>query len=133
MNKEQVDLKLLPVQFKIVATAVLAISLLFAVLYKLEVFEMSEEISHTISKTGVLLSLLIFAMTRSKIEDELTLRIRLRAFAVSFIFGVGIVIVEPIVNVLFGESFLSDKGVIELLLSMFFFYFLTIFYMKRNR
>jgi hypothetical protein len=75
----------------------------------------------------------LLALTRNKIEDELTLRIRLKAFAASFIYGVVIVIIEPLINLLFDGSFLSDKGVIELLISMFFFYFIMMFIMKKNR
>lgn len=133
MNSDQSDLKLLPVKFKKAALGVLALVILFSVLYKLEMFEMDKEISKSISITGILLSLLILAITRSKVEDELTLRIRLRAFASSFIFGVGFIIIEPFANLLFGDNFMTDKGAPELLLTMLLFYFFSMFIMKRNR
>ncbi|MGB1284793.1 MAG: hypothetical protein ACPG44_10090, partial [Polaribacter sp.] len=87
----------------------------------------------TVAKTGFLISLLLLVITRNKIEDELTLRIRLKAFAASFIYGVATVIVESFISLLFGNIFLTDKGVTELLISMFLFYFIMIFIMKKNR
>jgi|LGOV01.1.fsa_nt_gb hypothetical protein len=133
MNKIQQDLRLLPRHFKKVAFGIMLLSALLVVLSILQVLTIDKEIVKTIAKSGFLISLLLFVITRNKIEDELTLRIRLKAFAASFIYGVGIVIVEPFINLLFGDSFLSDKGVTELLISMFFFYFIMVFLMKRNR
>lgn len=91
------------------------------------------ENAKVIAKSGVLVALLLLAITRNNIEDELTLRIRLKAFTASFIYGVAIVILEPFINLLFGADLLSDKGVTELLISMFFFYFIVMFIMKRRR
>lgn len=133
MNKIQQDLHLLPRYFKKVAFGIMLFSALLVVLTILKVLPIDKEIIKTIAKSGFLISLLLLVITRNKIEDELTLRIRLKAFAVSFIYGVVSVILEPFKNLLFGDSFLSDKGVTELLISMIFFYFLMMFKMKKNR
>jgi len=133
MNKIQQDLRLLPGHFKKVAFGIMLLSALLVVLYILKVLTIDKEIVETIAKSGFLISLLLLVITRNKIEDELTLRIRLKAFTASFIYGVVIVIVEPFLNLLFGDSFLSDKGVTELLINMFFFYFIMMFLMKKNR
>jgi|TARA_B110000259_G_scaffold96630_1_gene111728 hypothetical protein len=133
MNKIQQDLRLLPGHFKKVAFGIMLLSALLVVLYILKVLTIDKEIVETIAKSGFLISLLLLVITRNKIEDELTLRIRLKAFTASFIYGVVIVIVEPFINLLFGDSFLSDKGVTELLINMFFFYFIMMFLMKKNR
>lgn len=133
MNKIQQDLKLLPTNFKKVAFGIMLISALLVVLSISKLLPIDKEIIKTVAKSGFLISLLLLVITRNKIEDELTLRIRLKAFAASFIYGVVIVIVEPFINLLFGDSFLSDKGVTELLISMFFFYFIMMFLMKKNR
>lgn len=133
MNKIQKDLKLLPSNFKTIAFVLMFISILFITLSKSEVITIDKGIVKTISKSGFLISLLLLALTKSKIEDELTLKIRLKAFAASFIYGVVIVIVEPFVNLLFGDNFLSDMGVTELLITMFFYYFIMMFLMKKNR
>ena len=133
MNKIQQDLRLLPGHFKKVAFGIMLLSALLVVLYILKVLTIDKEIVETTAKSGFLISLLLLVVTRNKIEDELTLRIRLKAFTASFIYGVVIVIVEPFINLLFGDSFLSDKGVTELLINMFFFYFVMMFLMKKNR
>ena len=133
MNKIQQDLPLLPRTFKKVAFGILFLTVSLIVLSKLDLLTFEKEIVKAITKTGLLISLLLFVLTRNKIEDELTLRIRLKAFTSAFIYGVLIVIIKPFINFLFGDSFLSDIDVYELLLSMFFFYFFTIFLMKKNR
>ena len=133
MNKIQQDLRLLPRNFKKVAFGIMLISGLLVVLYILKVLMIDKEIVKTIAKSGFLISLLLLVITRNKIEDELTLRIKLKALSASFIYGVVIVILEPFINLLFDGSFLQDKGVTELLISMFFFYFLMTFIMKKNR
>lgn len=107
--------------------------LLLVVLSTLKVLTIDKEIVKTIVKSVFLISLLLLVITRNKIEDELTLKIRLKAFAFSFIYGVIIVIIEPFIYLLLGDSFLSDKGVTELLISMFFCYFIMMFLMKKNR
>jgi hypothetical protein len=133
MNKIQQDLRLLPLNFRKVAYGLILLSGLLVILSISKTLTIDQEIVKTISKSTFLISLLLLALTRNKIEDELTLRIRLKAFAASFIYGVVIVIIEPLINLLFDGSFLSDKGVIELLISMFFFYFIMMFIMKKNR
>lgn len=133
MNKIQQDLRLLPGYFKKVAFGIMLFSALLVVLSTLKVLTIDKEIVKTIVKSVFLISLLLLVITRNKIEDELTLKIRLKAFAFSFIYGVIIVIIEPFIYLLFGDSFLSDKGVTELLISMFFCYFIMMFLMKKNR
>lgn len=133
MNKIQKDLLLLPVHFKKVAFGIMVLCVLFVVLSLSKVLTIEKDIVKTIASSGFLISLLLLAITRNRIEDERTLRIRLQAFAASFIYGVGVAIIEPFINLLFDNNFLSDKGVTELLLSMFFFYFIMVFIMKRGR
>lgn len=132
MNENRKDLNLLPTIFKKVALGILLLTVLFMVLALSKNLSIEGEIAKTISKTGFLISLLIFALTKNKIEDELTFKIRLSAFAGSFIVGVLYIIVEPFVNLLFGDSFMSDKGATGLLINMFLFYFL-IFYSRLKK
>lgn len=133
MNTAQQDLRLLPRKFRKVAFGIMSLTVLLAVLSILKVLTIDKEIIQTIAKSGFLVSLLLLAITRNKIEDELTLRIRLQAFTASFIYGVVIVVVEPLIRFLLGNSLLSAMGVTALLISMFLFYFLMMFLMKKNR
>ncbi|WP_320110239.1 hypothetical protein [Draconibacterium orientale] len=116
------------------AYSLLALSILFITLSVTKVIAIDDEIAKTIFSSGVLLSFLLLALTRDKIEDELTLVIRLKALASSFIFGVGYVVVSPFVSWLFdGEFIVEDWGIEGLLLTMFLFYFGMFGLMKRNR
>ncbi len=134
MNKTQNNLRLLPRRFKKLAYSLLALSILFITFSVTKVIAIDDEIAKTIFRLGVLLSFLLLALTRDKIEDELTLVIRLKALASSFIFGVGYVVVSPFVSWLFDGEFIGeDFGIEGLLLTMFLFYFGMFGLMKRNR
>lgn len=133
MNKNQNDLRLLPTPFKKVALGIMLLSVLFVVLSLSYTLIINKMIVITISKTGILISLLIFALTKNKIEDELTSRIRLKAFAGSFIFGVGYAIGEPFLNLLLKGNLISDKGVTGHLILMFLFYFMFFYLMLKKR
>ncbi|MGB0862975.1 MAG: hypothetical protein ACPG19_10830 [Saprospiraceae bacterium] len=99
----------------------------------LELITFEKELLKTIVTTTVLLGLLLFALTKDKIEDELTMIIRLKALAISFIYGVMMVIVEPFSNLLFDHDFSFGMETRELLLSMLLFYFIMKYLMKRGR
>ena len=133
MGNDQFRLRLLPTNFKKVGLGVLVLSVLFFFLRISDVLTIDKLLVLIITKTGVLVSLLLLALTKNKVEDELTSRIRLNAFASSFIFGVGIIIVEPFVKLLFHHRFFSDTGATGLLIAMFIFYFGTYYSMLKKR
>ena len=133
MHKDEQDLRLLPVHFKKVAFGIIILSVLFIVLTISKVIPVDKDIVKTISKTGFLVALLLLALTKNKIEDELTSLIRLKAFASSFVLGVTIVVAEPFFSLLFGEAFVSDKGVTELLTTMFLIYFMRFYTLLKQR
>jgi hypothetical protein len=133
MNSSQNNLRLFPRYFNKIGLGIILGIIVFMLLSFFEIFFIDKEVAKTITKTLFLISLLIFSITRSKIEDELTVAIRLKAFAASFIFGVMIVIVDPFVNLVFEGVFLLEKGAVELLISMLLFYFFMVFLMKKNR
>ncbi|NQU34164.1 MAG: hypothetical protein HQ521_13100 [Bacteroidetes bacterium] len=133
MNKNQKDLRLLPTHFKKVAFGIMVSSVLFLFLFLSKTLIFDKEIAMTISKTGILISLLILALTKNKIEDELTIRIRLIAFTGSFIGGVVWVIVEPFRELLLHDSFSSDEGATGILILMFLIYFMTFYLMLNKR
>lgn len=133
MNKTQKDLRLLPYRFKNVAYGLLLLSFLFILFTLLDIVVIEKESAKTLASSGILLALLLLALTSDRIEDELTLRIRLKAFAASFIYGVGYVVVSPFVNLLFDGDFLyEDMGMEGLLFTMFLFYFGMFGLMKKN-
>jgi len=134
MNKTQNNLRLLPRRFEKVAFSLIALTIFFVVLIFSEFVTVEKELAKTVTSSGILLSFLLLALTRDKVEDELTLIIRLKALAASFIYGVGYVVISPFVNLLFDGEFINDEmGTEGLLLTMFLFYFGMLWLMKKNR
>ncbi len=133
MQTNQKDIKLLPNYFKKIAWGLLAIILLIVILKLSNVLQIDKELLINVIQSGVLLALLLLALTKDKIEDELTLKIRVSAFAGAFIFVVGFVILLPFINVIKGDGFTSNHHVFGLLLMMFFIYFGIFSRAKKNR
>jgi uncharacterized membrane protein YvlD (DUF360 family) len=81
---------------------------------------------------ALILGLSFIAMSKDKVEDELTMFIRLRAMAAAFITGIVFVIVKPLVDLLFStpsENITAPGGILTMLL----FYIMTYYYQKRLR
>lgn len=133
MAKNHQDLRLLPLPFKKVAFGIMIFIVLLIILTISKIIPLDKSSTKVISKTGILISLLLLALTKNKIEDELTSKIRLKALASSFIFGVGYVIAEPFISVFFQNGFLSNKGATEILITMLLFYFMTFYFMLKKR
>ncbi len=133
MRKNQKDLLLLPYYFRGIAFGILALGFIFVGLTLLDIISLGKEIESLIFQELFLVGLLLLVITKGRVEDELTLRIRLKSFTAAFIFGVANVIVNPFINLLFDGKFVLDIKVMQLLLSMFMFYFIIMFILKRNR
>jgi len=133
MSKIQKDLRLLPYTFKKPVYAVLGVLVLIVVLSITKILPFDKEIVKTFTGNAFLLALLLLALTRDKDEDELTMKLRLKAFTSSFIYGVGVVILDPYLNLLFGGDFSVEKSATLLLFNMLLFYFFMFFMMKRYR
>lgn len=132
MNKIQKDLLLLPFFVKKIALTILSASILLMALSISKIIIFDKELIKTITDCGFLISFLLLAVTKNKIEDELTLRIRLKAFAATFIYGVVKVILELLISLVSDGSLSSGDGASQLLIGMFIFYFIMMFIMKRN-
>ena len=127
------DLRLIPYSFKKVTYGVFGLIVLVAILSIIQVLPFDEDLVKTILKSVLLITFLLFALTEDKVEDELVSKIRLKAFAASFIYGVATLVIDPLINLIFDGRFYSDKSSNELLISMFLFYFLIFYFMKKKR
>ncbi len=133
MNKKQVNLKLFPNYFKKISIGLLTFTILIFVLNKSSVLDFDKELIKEIIKIGLLVSLSMLALTKDKEEDELTIKIRMNSYAMSFLFGVSFLIFQPFVNLLFDNSFSSDMSAFQLAITMLFLYFLSFSSYKKNR
>ena len=135
-NQKEKDLRLLPDYFKKIGFGLIFASVLFKILSKIEILPFDKEIVKMVSMNVILLAFLILAMTKDKIEDELTMKLRVNAFAASFLCAVLSVLVQPFMNLIFYGSLLSDKidkGSTHLIFLMFSIYFLIFYMGKKNR
>jgi len=93
-----------------------------------------KELVKLITKNTLLISLLLLAITSNKVEDELTHKNRLKAFAGAFIFGVVFTIVSSTINYLSPYfSSPSNTGTTYILIQMFFIYFISLYTMKKGK
>jgi len=127
------DLRLIPYAFKKVIYVVFGLIVLVAILSIAQVLPFEKDLVKTVLKSVLLITFLLFALTEDKVEDELISKIRLKAFAASFIYGVATLVIDPLINLVFDGRFYSDKSANELLTSMFLFYFLIFYFMKKKR
>lgn len=127
----------LPHSFKKIGIALVVISILFLFARKLFSLEITETIKF-ISKRVVLVGLLIIAISREKVEDEMIKTMRAQAFSMAFIAGVVYTLVQPLIN--YVASYLIEKDneplgdlgdfqVLWFLLTMY----LLFFYMIKKR
>ena len=84
-----------------------------------------------IAKVGLFIAFFIFALSKDKEEDELTLQLRLKSYASAFIIGLVTVIIDPMMNWIFEGQFISDVTANYVVLQMIIFYFLAHFVLNR--
>ncbi len=133
MSKDQYELRLLPNYFKKIAWGIIISSFIFqkvAISYNLSI---DWSISTKILEIGILTGLLLLMITKNKVEDELISKIRLQAFASSFIFSIICFIISSVFNLLDSEVLHITNKAFSMLFNMFFWYFITFRFMLYKR
>lgn len=133
MKKNHSEIRLLPIHYKKIALVILSLTIIFVILAITKAISIEKEIAKTIATIGILIACLIFALTRNKEEDELTLVIRFKALAVSFLFGTLYTIIDPFINLVSGDDFQLNLKVSQILIYMFGMYFFNIYTMLKKR
>jgi hypothetical protein len=119
----------LPYKFKKIGLGIIILSLLTAIANKFGINH--TELGQT-AKYGILLGLLVIAISKEKIEDELITKLRMQSYAFAFIAGVMITLTNPlfsyVANALFDkpqDNFegIGDWQVLWILLSVQVMYF----------
>lgn len=95
-------------------------------------FIIEELIVTLIAKYGMLIGMLIYSVSKEKIEDELIVKLRSQSYTFAFIIGVIYTLIQPVVNYLFDfiiddnkpnfENY-GDFNILWFLLSIQLFYF----------
>ncbi|MEO2071389.1 MAG: hypothetical protein ABGW99_08640 [Zunongwangia sp.] len=128
---KNMDLKLLPHKFKIVGYVLLAISLVLFIISSIDLIAVENEIIKNGFFDLVLIAFLVLALSKEKVEDERSMKLRLLAFAATFLYGVIFALISPLGSILFNGSFEIDLQANQLLFTMFLWYFGVFYFMKR--
>ena len=110
-NKNEVAL--LPKHFKKIGLIVMILAFVPAVVVKsmnVEMVQSQKELFRIFTLNAFILGLLFVAWSKDKVEDEMTVAIRLKAMAWTFGWAVLYVIVKPIVDLLFKDPIQDLTG-----------------------
>jgi hypothetical protein len=124
---------LLPNYFKKIGLVVMILAFVLAVVIKsmnIEMVQSQKELFRVFTLNAFILGLLFFAWSKDKVEDEMTVVIRLKAMAWTFSWAVLYVIIEPIVYLLFKDP-IQDLTGQQVVMSMLFVY-LIMYYLQKN-
>jgi hypothetical protein len=128
---------LLPNYFKQIGIALFVVTMIL--LFTRKYFFEDAELLQLLSKKVMLVGLLIIILSKEKIEDELILKLRGQAFAISLIAGVIYTLVQPLINYLVALLIKPEKAVYDdlndfIILWFMMVMYITFFYMfKRYR
>lgn len=126
---------LLPVYFKKIGLAVMVLAFVPATIVKsmsVELMQTQKDLYRVLTFNALILGLLFVAWSKDKVEDEMTVSIRLRAMAWSFTTTVLYVIFRPIVDLVFKDPIGTIMGQ-ELVFCMLFGYLVMYYLQKRGR
>jgi FtsH-binding integral membrane protein len=124
---------LLPHSFKKVGITVMVLAIVSALLVKtisIAIAQTQKNLFRVLTLNVFILGLLFVAWSRDKVEDEMTLALRLKSMGFAFLWAVLLVIVEPLVNVFFRNPIENGRAQ-GLVISMLFVY-LTLYYLQKK-
>lgn len=126
---------LLPKYFKKIGLVVMILAFVPAVVVKsmnIEMVQSQKELFRVFTLNTFILGLLFVAWSKDKVEDEMTVAIRLKAMAWTFSWAVLYVIIKPIVDLLFKDP-IQDLTGQQVVMSMLFVYLIMYYIQKIGR
>lgn len=111
------------------------LTLLFFLLWAYKILTIDKSLVFAISKAGIIVSLMILSMTKTKMEDELTAKLRLIAFAISFGLGGFLIVAGSFMELLGHDNLLIVlyNNATFIIVSMYISYFSSFYRMLKNR
>lgn len=134
MKSKQIktNFRFLPAYFKKIGLLVIVLTIVMLIVIRLMHISLTQSQKELLRITGsrlCLSGLFLFALSRNKTEDEMTISFRVQAMVFAFIFGVISVIISPFINLLF-KSPVENITAVGVISEMLIFY-LIIFYLRR--
>ena len=124
--------KLLGVHFKKIGVVVMVLSMVPGLIVKtmhIVVMESQKDLLKSLSYSGFLLGLLFIALSRDKVEDELTIHIRITSMQEMFIFAVIYVMIKSLIVWVLQSPFTDVSG--QQLVALMLVGYLISFYLKK--
>ena len=124
--------KLLGVHFKKIGVVVMVLSMVPGLIVKtmhIVPMESQKDLLKSLSYSGFLLGLLFIALSRDKVEDELTIHIRITSMQEMFIFAVIYVTIKPLIVWVLQSPFTDVTG--QQLVTLMLVGYLISFYLKK--
>ena len=103
----------IPNYFKKIGIGVMVLAILPAVLVKTGSVEMAQhtkDLFKVFTMNAFIVGLLLIALAKDKVEDEMISAIKLRTMAFAFVFGVLIVIIRPIIDLISNDPITCLTG-----------------------
>lgn len=126
---------LLPFYWKKIGLAVMVLAFVPAVIVKalhVDIAPASKELFRLLTMNAFILGLLLIAWAKDRVEDEMTIAIRLKAMGWAFVWAVLLSIIKPLIDLLFRDR-IGDMKSQELVVSMLFVYLLMYYLQKKGR
>ena len=124
--------KLLGVHYKKIGVVVMVLSMVPGLIVKtmhIVLMESQKDLLKSLSYSGFLLGLLFIALSRDKVEDELTIHIRITSMQEMFIFAVIYVMIKPLIVWVLQSPFTDVSG--QQLVALMLVGYLISFYLKK--
>ena len=135
VNKTKNQTGLLPNYFKIIGIVIIILAfvpMIVIVTMKIGITQAQKETFKILTMNFLILGLLFVAWARDKIEDEMTVYVRLKSMAFTFSWAVLYVILKSLINLIFKFS-MGDLSGQELVMTMLSVYLILYFFKKKNR
>ena len=119
---------LLPHYFKRIGIVVMILAFVPAISFKamgLELMQAQKALFKLMTMNGFILGLLFMAWAKDKVEDEMTIALRLKSMGFAFLWAVLFVVLKPLTDLLFKSSSAESTAqglVVSMLLVYFFLY-----------
>ncbi len=129
------DALLLPTYFKKIGLGIMTLALVSILIFKSlsnEVLRSQKDLIKVFTLDAFILGLLFVVLAKNKVEDEMTIGIRLKSMAWSFACAAAYVIIMPVVDLLFKEPLQILSGA-QLVLIMLLNYLIYNFVQRRTR
>ena len=135
MNTKKNKTSLLPNYFKTIGIVIMLLAfvpIVVLIIKKIQIAEAQKETFKILIMNFFILGLLFVALAKDKIEDEMTLYVRLKSMAFALSWAALYVIIKPLIDLIFKNA-IGDLSSQQLVITMLFVYLTLYFFKKKSR